>query len=173
MPVTLVQSQVACFQLFSIFAPSHTQLSKAKLDRHNHLTLSNTCLFQNVDILFNFFIAPHNKDLGVSCVSACVISLTSLRNITGNTVSFRDLVVLLKVQQKIWLVIKNSTYTHTFKTTTEVCVTHGNPGIRCIKMFTCALLWARTITPVVCQKIMYINIDTLQNSTTRWRSSTS
>lgn len=99
-PVTLVQSQVACFQLFSIFTPSHTQLSKAKLDRHNHLTLSNTYLFQNVDILFNFFIAPHNKDLGVSCVSACVISLTSLRNITGNTVSFRVLVLLLKVQQK-------------------------------------------------------------------------
>lgn len=67
-PVTLVQSQVACFQLFSIFILSHTQLSKAKLDRHNHLTLSNMCLFQNVDILFNFFIAPHNKDLGVSCV---------------------------------------------------------------------------------------------------------
>lgn len=114
-------------------------LSSVKLS-WTDIIISNTCLFQNVDILFNFFIAPHNKDLGVSCVSACVISLTSLRNITGNTVSFRDLVLLLKVQQKIWLVIKNSTYTHAFKTTTEVCVTHGNPGIRCIKMFTCALL---------------------------------
>lgn len=72
--------------------------------------------------------------------------------------SFKLLVALLQIQLKECEAVSTNihiVHLHYRVTTSGLCLnadTHGNPEILFIKMLICALLLARTITPVVYKK---------------------